>query len=461
MRGSASTIPSRRPVPWLRKHGYGVRLATCFLSVALAAEFLRSVYDANLIWFANGILLSFVLLASRRRWPTYMATGFAALMAGGWCAIRGQEPFLHLHFHTLAEPSIGLQVFIGLGILLLCSMSAVLKRKQESIQRLEQIAALHALISENSRDAIILTDLSGQRKYSSSAAENLEWKPEDLLIQDGLEMVHPEDQQRVQEVVRELKSGREDAMIECRIRKGTGDFIWVESSLRVVRDRETGLPSGFLNIVRDVSQRKLAEQRLQEAYNAVEALAVTDELTGLSNRRRFDQYLTNEWRRSMRDCQPLSLLMLDVDKFKSYNDTYGHQRGDSCLKQVAEACLDVVSRPGDLVARFGGEEFVVVLPNTEDEGAMHVAEDICAALRNRRLPHSGNPSGFVTISAGCATMVPRFGKHAPELIEMADQALYSAKHNGRNRVCNGNTIDDSREETPASALLEVAVSKTA
>jgi diguanylate cyclase (GGDEF)-like protein/PAS domain S-box-containing protein len=438
-----------------------VCLATCFLFVALAVEFLRSVSDANLIWFANGVLLSFVMLASRRRWPAYMATGFAALIAGSWCTIRGLGPFARMHSLTLVESSILLQVLIWSGVFLLYSISAVLERKQDSVRQLEQIAALHALVSENSRDAIILTDLRGQRKYSSSAAEGLGWKPEDLLTQDNLEIVHPEDQQRAQAIVQELRHGREDAMIECRIRKRTGEFVWVEASLRVVHDMETGVPSGFLNIVRDVSQRKLAEQRLQEAYNAVEAMAVTDELTGLSNRRRFDQYLTNEWRRSMRDHQPLSLLMLDVDKFKAYNDTYGHQRGDSCLRQVAEACLDVVSRPGDLVARFGGEEFVVVLPNTEDEGALHVAQDICAALRSRRLPHSGNSSGIVTISAGCATLVPRFGRHAPELIEMADQALYRAKHNGRNRVCNGNSIDNGGEETPVFALPEVTVGKTA
>jgi diguanylate cyclase (GGDEF)-like protein/PAS domain S-box-containing protein len=426
-----------------------VRLSTCFLFAALATEFLRSVSDANETWFASGVLFSFVLLASLRRWPAYLAAGFAALLTGS--ALAGLPWRMNLLVAILSL----------VGVFLLYSISAGLEKEQDTARHLERIAALHALISENSRDAIILTDLSGRRKYSSSATESLGWNPEDLLSQDDLEMVHPEDQQRTQELVHELKSGRERAMIECRIRKRTGEFVWVEASLRVVRDMETGLPSGFLNIIRDVSQRKLAEQRLQEAYNAVEALAVTDELTGLANRRRFDQYLANEWRRSTRDHEPLSLLMLDVDRFKAYNDTYGHQRGDSCLRQVAEACLDVVSRPGDLVARFGGEEFVVVLPNTQDEGALHVAQDICAALRSRRLPHVGNPAGIVTISAGCATLVPRFGKHAPELVEMADQALYRAKHNGRNCVCNGNIIENGGKETLMFALPGVPASKTA
>ena len=156
---------------------------------------------------------------------------------------------------------------------------------------------------------------------------------------------------------------------ECRVESKRRILFGSRLHLRLVRDPETGAPSGILNVVRDVSERKQAEQKLQEAYNAVEALAITDALTGLANRRRFDQYLTSEWRRSMRNHQPLSLLMLDVDQFKSFNDTYGHQRGDNCLKQIAEACMDVVARPGDLVARFGGEEFVVVLPNTQNEGA--------------------------------------------------------------------------------------------
>jgi diguanylate cyclase (GGDEF)-like protein len=216
-----------------------------------------------------------------------------------------------------------------------------------------------------------------------------------------------------------------------------------------------------LNIVRDISARKDAEQKLQQAYNAVEALAVTDELTGLANRRRFDDYLVNEWRRSLRDGEPLSLLMLDVDKFKAYNDTYGHQRGDSCLKQIAEACMDVVSRPGDLVARFGGEEFVVILPNTKDEGATHVANDICEALRSRRLPHRGNQAGIVTISAGCATLVPSFGKHAPDLVEMADQALYRAKRNGRNRVCTSSRVNLNNESTQNSSRPAEVAGKTA
>jgi diguanylate cyclase (GGDEF)-like protein/PAS domain S-box-containing protein len=320
----------------------------------------------------------------------------------------------------------------------------VLERQHESVRELEKIAAIHALVTENSRDVIIIADFNGHRKYVSSAALTMGgWNPEELVNQGSLELLHEDDKTMATDVLRNLRIDGKDATIECRVRNRDGEYFWIESNLRLMRDHETGHPSGILNVVRDISERKKTEQRLQEAYSAVEALAITDALTGLANRRHFDQYLAAEWRRSMRDRQPISLLMLDADKFKAYNDTYGHQRGDNCLKQIAEACMDVVSRPGDLVARFGGEEFVVVLPNTENEGAMHVGNEICEALRSRRLPHSGNLPGVVTISAGCATLIPGFGKHAPELIEMADKALYKAKNNGRDQVCNGNMSEES------------------
>jgi diguanylate cyclase (GGDEF)-like protein len=206
--------------------------------------------------------------------------------------------------------------------------------------------------------------------------------------------------------------------------------------MKAVRDPVTGRATGILNMLRDVSERKAAEAELKDAYRALEAMAITDSLTHLANRRHLDQYLTAEWRRAMRDHTTISLVLLDVDKFKAYNDTYGHLRGDSLLKQVAEAAQDVVTRTGDLVARFGGEEFAIVLPNTCNEGAMEVAEQVCEAVRQRRLPHKATPLGYLTISAGCATLVPQRGQHAATLIQLADDALYAAKKNGRNQVCN-------------------------
>jgi diguanylate cyclase (GGDEF)-like protein/PAS domain S-box-containing protein len=321
------------------------------------------------------------------------------------------------------------------------SVSVVMESRRVIERRLQKIVSRHALVTENSRDVIVLADFHGNRSYVSSAVRDLlGWSPEEVVKQGSFMLIHPDDLPKAEAAVRQLGSGTEGALLESRIQKKSGEYIWVEASLRAVRNPATGAPTGILNMVRDITERKQAEQKLQEAYRAVETLAITDALTGLANRRRFDECLTTEWRRGLRDRKPLALLLIDVDLFKSYNDTYGHVRGDSCLKQIAEAALDVVARPGDLVARFGGEEFAVILPNTGSEGALQVANQICEGLRSRNLPHSSNPLGFLTISVGCAAMVPSLGQHAVNLIELADEALYEAKRRGRNQICTCNAL---------------------
>jgi diguanylate cyclase (GGDEF)-like protein/PAS domain S-box-containing protein len=423
---------SRNPVDWRKNWIYPALLAalTAISFVQVTVPLLFLIYP----------VLVLVLLHLRLGWST-MALLFVAVVSSSLTA-QGRGPFAAMANAGSMESALLLQFFIASGMIVLYGVSLVVEKMHATEYRLQTIANLHALVSDNSRDAIILADWSGHRSYGSAAAESIEgWKPEQLLTDKGLELVHPDDRAHAQTLVHQLNAGSDGAMIECRIRKQDGDYIWVEASLRIVRDPGAGLPTKVLNIVRDISERKRAELQLQEAYNAVEALAVTDALTGLANRRRFDQYLTSEWRRSMRERTPLSLLMIDADFFKLYNDTYGHARGDSCLRQIAEAAQDVVARPGDLVARFGGEEFAVILPNTANEGALKVANEICEAMSSRRLPHVKNPFGVVTISVGCATVVPRFGKHAVNLVELSDKALYEAKRTGRNKACNASEAD--------------------
>lgn len=377
-----------------------------------------------------------------------LATVFAAA-AANWYA-PSQTNLL-----VLASPGLRIQFFVGSAMFMLYCVSIVLERQLQMERQLKEVAELHRQVTEYSRDALIISDLQMNRIYVSAAALKMGgWNETEIYAQRSCELVHPDDLPRAIEALHQVEQNNENVVVEVRAQKKGGEYFWVESSLRAIHNPHTGKIDRVLNIVRDISERKQAERKLQEAYNAVEALAVTDALTGLANRRRFDQYLATEWRRSARDRQPLSVLMLDADHFKAYNDTYGHQRGDSCLKQIAEACQDVVSRPGDLVARFGGEEFVVILPNTENAGAMQVAEEISEALRSRRLEHICNELGIVTISIGCATLVPKFARHPSDLIELADKALYRAKEAGRNRVCNGNDLDATPE--PAAKVEATA-----
>lgn len=184
-------------------------------------------------------------------------------------------------------------------------------------------------------------------------------------------------------------------------------------------------------------EARVAERTAQLAQLNIElqALADRDGLTGLANRRRGDRYLAESWARLQRDRLPLSLVLFDVDHFKAYNDGYGHQQGDECLAAVAAAAASATPRAQDLLARYGGEEFVIVLPDTDAEGARLVAERVRRAVEALAMPHAHAAGGQLSISVGVATVVPGPELTAAELLRRADQALYAAKRSGRNRVC--------------------------
>ena len=181
-----------------------------------------------------------------------------------------------------------------------------------------------------------------------------------------------------------------------------------------------------------------SQQELAEANAILQKLSSLDGLTGIPNRRRFDEGLKAEWQRAIRHSSSISLIMLDIDFFKLYNDTYGHQRGDDCLKQVAQTLVESVHRETDMVARYGGEEFTAILPETGFEGAFSVAETMRANVEQQNIAHENSKvSDHVTISVGVATWVPERDSQANDLITLADQALYKAKEKGRNRVERG------------------------
>ncbi len=181
-------------------------------------------------------------------------------------------------------------------------------------------------------------------------------------------------------------------------------------------------------------ERTLAEAALARANQDLQQLVVLDALTKLANRRRFDEYLQQEWYRMARERQPLSIVLCDVDFFKYYNDTYGHPEGDNCLIQVAKTLKSALKRPADLAARYGGEEFALILPNTGAIGATQVAENIKHNIQKLHIPHHSSSHGYVTLSLGVTSTIPDHELTPEKLVFTADQALYSAKHSGRNCV---------------------------
>jgi len=188
--------------------------------------------------------------------------------------------------------------------------------------------------------------------------------------------------------------------------------------------------------LRAQAQQKLlsAREKLVEMNKTLQKMALEDGLTGVANRRQFDVTLANEFNRAKRERHSLGLLMIDVDHFKKYNDTYGHPAGDVCLQKIGK--LIKMNRPGDLSARYGGEEFAILLPNTDLKGAISVAEKICADVRALNIPHGKNPTGIVTVSVGVQATVPTKTCNLLDLVSAADKALYTAKARGRNQVCS-------------------------
>ncbi len=175
--------------------------------------------------------------------------------------------------------------------------------------------------------------------------------------------------------------------------------------------------------------------KLKEANEKLNHLSMTDGLTGIANRRLFDKKMEHEWKRAQRAQQPLSLIMIDIDYFKLYNDNYGHQAGDKCLKKVAIALKNTLRRPADFIARYGGEEFVVIIPETNSNAASKIAETLRNAVISLSIPHAtSKQNNRITISLGVASVTPKAGQPSQELIYRSDTALYKAKHSNRNSV---------------------------
>ena len=202
-----------------------------------------------------------------------------------------------------------------------------------------------------------------------------------------------------------------------------------QSGIRHLAVTENGEFIGLLSAMNFFEYYKDVEEHLSN-------LAIHDGLTGIYNRRYFDETLAREWKRTMREKAPLSLIMLDIDYFKKYNDTYGHQAGDECLRQVATTISGALRRPADMAARYGGEEFVVVLPNFKLENSAKFGETIRAKIEALKMEHKQSDANpFITVSLGIASVVPSSISSYEELVGAADKALYSAKNKGRNRVC--------------------------
>jgi diguanylate cyclase (GGDEF)-like protein/PAS domain S-box-containing protein len=288
------------------------------------------------------------------------------------------------------------------------------------------------LLADNSSDVIIQCDADGVAQYASPSLFRLIGiEPSEIIGKTHLSYVLPQDLPELQALAARQATGFGDAVATFRMVRKDETVIWVEGSGRTVLNPASG-QMNFVIVLRDISDRKALEEKLSK-------LALTDGLTGIANRRAFDEALENEWRRTKRGSGALSLLLLDLDRFKAFNDHYGHQVGDDCLRSVAATIRTSLKRAGDFAARYGGEELAIILPDTDSAGAVAIAEVVRAGVEALCISHVGNANGggLVTVSIGAATALSRVGgsvQMPAGLLQAADTALYKAKQKGRNRV---------------------------
>lgn len=295
---------------------------------------------------------------------------------------------------------------------------------------------------ETAQEGIWTLDSKGRTDYVNlRMAQMLGYAVEEMIGRSLLEFVANPTNEEARGWV---TAGRESILdrFEVKLRRKDGSDLWTLLSTNPVMDGD-GESLGVLIMVVDISERKSAEEallksrwRLQIANRQLEHQASYDALTGVANRRTFDLQLEKELRRATRSSSPLSLIMIDVDHFKAFNDYYGHVAGDECLRTVASALTECVHREDDFVARYGGEEFAIIMPSTDAQGALQIAERMRQRVAGLHYLHERSPTaGYITISAGiaCLAEVPKDAVAGP-LVEAADGALYRAKQAGRNRV---------------------------
>ena len=255
-----------------------------------------------------------------------------------------------------------------------------------------------------------------------------------LSANDWAERMHPEDREWVVNFcVAQSQSGI-DHEADYRALTRDGRYVWIRDVVHVLRNA-AGEVEALVGFMFDISERKQTEQKLLQLQKQLEELSYQDGLTGVANRRMFDNRFQMEWSNAQRTSQPLSLILLDIDYFKQYNDHYGHVRGDDCLKNVGQALSGAAVRPRDLLARYGGEEFVLLLPETDAQAAAQVAERCRQLIRGQNIQHAHSQvAPQLTISLGVGTLIPGPFDQPQAFLERVDRLLYKAKHQGRNQA---------------------------
>lgn len=278
-----------------------------------------------------------------------------------------------------------------------------------------------------------------QFTYIGPQIEGVLGWPQDswVSVNDWATRIHPDEREAIVNFCVAQSQAGADHEADYRALAQNGDYVWIRDVVHVARNPD-GSVNSLIGFMFDINERKKTEAKLIDLQKELEALSFKDGLTGVANRRMFDSILETEWGNARRNNQPLSVIMLDIDYFKQYNDHYGHIQGDHCLKQVATTLNTAATRSRDFFGRFGGEEFILVLPETNEKSALTVAERCRSLIFKEQIPHAKSGVGqLLTISLGVSTIIPSHKDEPMKFIEEVDRRLYQAKQKGRNCIAIG------------------------
>ncbi len=362
--------------------------------------------------------------------------GSVALSAIGWFATaHGHGPIWLMQGASLEVHLMVLQCFVWVCLTTALPVGALLDERRRAERGAQEAQEIYTLLLQHTNDAIVLRSLDGKRLYASPTIEQMTgWSPAEYLAMPRQQTLHPEDRDLVALVDQSLRDHKREQTIRCRTLHKDGNWRWIEATVRSYGGDQL---LGYVATFRDISAQQQTETAWQAERRAMAqekqsmaALASTDPLTLLLNRRGLEDGL----RQHRFSTAAIAVLMIDIDFFKQFNDTYGHAAGDRCLTLLGATIRRQAARKGDLVARLGGEEFTVVLPNADAAGGVSVAEAICRELQNLALEHGNSPLGFVSVSIGVTARQGEEDVDFNLLLAQADRALYASKHEGRNRV---------------------------
>jgi diguanylate cyclase (GGDEF)-like protein/PAS domain S-box-containing protein len=310
----------------------------------------------------------------------------------------------------------------------------------DRIEKMEADSAVYKTLLESTKAIPWKIDWATMTfSYIGPQIESLlGWSRESWLSANDWAMrIHAEDRDEVVNFCIAQSKAGVDHEADYRALTKDGGYVWIRDVVHVVRN-EDGSANALIGFMFDITERKQIEEELIRLQKEFRELSYKDGLTGIANRRMFDSVLEVEWTNARRNNQPLSVILLDIDYFKQYNDHYGHIQGDDCLKRVAQSLGKAATRSRDFFARYGGEEFVLVLPETDTEAAHKVAERCRSLIFKEQMPHEKSAvSQILTISLGVGTITPTHQDEALAFIESVDRQLYQAKQRGRNCIVHG------------------------